>query len=231
MMSELHAARVARRAAVPSLASYVIGSHAIKISAVPGAAIGSIVWEGSVVLAKHLAAHPELIVGLRVLELGSGLGLVGIAAAYLGASSVTLTDTEGLLPLLRGNISHNANVAAICAAAELSWGLAGWDAFCARVQSVPLSTFDVILASDVVYRDDSATLLVDTLCQAIPRGSTSECFMSYKERGSGAFFFGSLHAQGFESTVLEERREPGDEHCILRISRASPPSEADLAGD
>jgi len=44
--------------------------------------------------------------GLRCLELGAGVGLVGIALARLGAA-VTLTDKPPLVGLLRRNIAAN----------------------------------------------------------------------------------------------------------------------------
>lgn len=50
-------------------------------------------------LCLELAAHPGFVAGQRVLELGSGCGVVGIAAAAVGAAHVVLTDVEG--PVLR----------------------------------------------------------------------------------------------------------------------------------
>jgi len=44
--------------------------------------------------------------GKTCLELGSGMGLSGIAAAMLGCSA-TLTDVADVLPLLRLNAASN----------------------------------------------------------------------------------------------------------------------------
>ena len=38
---------------------------------------GFLLWESAVGLARHLAAHPELVAGKTVLELGAGVGLPG----------------------------------------------------------------------------------------------------------------------------------------------------------
>src|SRR4051794_13665623 len=45
-------------------------------------------WGGGIVLARHLLDHPQKVRGARVLDLGCGGGVVGIAAALAGAKSV-----------------------------------------------------------------------------------------------------------------------------------------------
>ncbi|PNH00198.1 hypothetical protein TSOC_013998 [Tetrabaena socialis] len=64
-----------------------------------GDGLGAKVWMVAHLLCLELAAHPRLLAGRRVLEVGSGCGVVGLAAAALGAASVVLTDVEG--PVLR----------------------------------------------------------------------------------------------------------------------------------
>jgi predicted nicotinamide N-methyase len=51
-------------------------------------------WAGGAVLARHLATHPEVVTGRTVLDLGSGSGLVAIAAAEAGAARVLATDLD-----------------------------------------------------------------------------------------------------------------------------------------
>lgn len=50
--------------------------------------VNCVVWDASLVLAKYLETicqeKPEFLSGTRVLELGSGLGIVGLTAATLG---------------------------------------------------------------------------------------------------------------------------------------------------
>ncbi|GAA4118184.1 methyltransferase [Aminobacter aganoensis] len=51
-------------------------------------------WAGGLVLARHILDRPETVRGRRVLDLGAGSGLVGIAAAKAGARSVLASETD-----------------------------------------------------------------------------------------------------------------------------------------
>eukprot|EP00941_MAST-03F_sp_MAST-3F-sp1_P003058 g3058.t1 len=90
--------------------------------------------------------------GKRVLELGSGVGLLGIAAACLGAD-VVLTDlpdpSVGRLALLEENIKLNECAIASSGGSATVEGL-DW---CNRKDwaAVSARNFDVILCADLVY--------------------------------------------------------------------------------
>ncbi|HEV2502573.1 MAG TPA: 50S ribosomal protein L11 methyltransferase [Mesorhizobium sp.] len=51
-------------------------------------------WAGGAVLARHLLDHPETVQGRTVLDLGTGSGLVAIAAAKAGAGRVVAADID-----------------------------------------------------------------------------------------------------------------------------------------
>ncbi len=92
------------------------------------------VWSGGAVLARHLAAKPGLVAGRAVLDLGSGCGIVAIAAARAGAVRVYATDLD------RYAVAATAlNAAANGVEVEL---VAGLD---------PLPRPDLVLAGDVFY--------------------------------------------------------------------------------
>jgi Lysine methyltransferase len=67
---------------------YGNGLHAHISEGTLGDGLGAQLWSVSHILCRELAAHPALVRGRRVLELGSGTGLVGIVAAALGAQLV-----------------------------------------------------------------------------------------------------------------------------------------------
>ncbi|TPX60240.1 hypothetical protein PhCBS80983_g01901 [Powellomyces hirtus] len=75
-----------------------------------GGGQGATVWDSGLCLAKYiekrLKKDPQLLLGARVLEIGSGTGLVGLAVAMMGAGSTTsveLTDMPIAIPLLDKN--------------------------------------------------------------------------------------------------------------------------------
>ncbi|XVF59624.1 hypothetical protein PTKIN_Ptkin07bG0290600 [Pterospermum kingtungense] len=97
---------------------------------------------------------------LKILELGSGTGLVGIAAAVTLGANVTVTDLPRVIPNLRFNVEANADVVdqkgGAFNVAPLRWG-EGDD-----VEAIGRE-FDLVLASDVVYYEHLFEPLIKTL--------------------------------------------------------------------
>ena len=51
-------------------------------------------WAGGQALARHVLDNPGLVRGKRVLDIGSGSGLVGLAAVKAGAADVLAADID-----------------------------------------------------------------------------------------------------------------------------------------
>ncbi|MGN6210124.1 class I SAM-dependent methyltransferase [Asticcacaulis sp.] len=51
-------------------------------------------WAGGTVLARYILDHPEIVRGKSLIDLGSGSGVVGIAAMKAGAKKVTAIDID-----------------------------------------------------------------------------------------------------------------------------------------
>ncbi|XP_010484626.1 PREDICTED: protein N-lysine methyltransferase METTL21A-like [Camelina sativa] len=97
---------------------------------------------------------------LNILELGSGTGAVGIAAAVTLSANVTVTDLPHVLDNLNFNAEANAEVVARFGGEvhvePLRWGEADDVEVLGR-------NVDLILASDVVYHDHLYEPLLETL--------------------------------------------------------------------
>lgn len=52
-------------------------------------------WAGGQALARHILDNPALVAGKAVLDIGSGSGLVGLAAKKAGAADVLAADIDG----------------------------------------------------------------------------------------------------------------------------------------
>ena len=107
-------------------------------------------WPSGVALAEHVAARD--VRGLRVLELGAGLGLPSLAAALRGADVLATDWAEDAVALLRANAERNR----IGLRAEL----VRWD------EPARFGTgWDFVLAADVLYEQRNAEQLSHLLPQ------------------------------------------------------------------
>ncbi len=102
-------------------------------------------WAGGQGLARHILDHPEIVRGKIVLDFASGSGLVAIAAAKAGATSVMASDID---PFCETAIRLNAAANGVSIAFDGS-DLVGTD-----------RDWDVILAGDVFYEKPFAERLV-----------------------------------------------------------------------
>ncbi|RRT53878.1 hypothetical protein B296_00039229 [Ensete ventricosum] len=123
-------------------------------------------WPAASSLVSLLDSRPSALLlpaTSRILELGSGTGLVGIAAAAILGVSVTLTDLPHVLPNLRFNAESNAAAVAARGGSldvrQLRWGE---DEDAAALVDGE-AAFDVVVASDVVYYEHLIDPLLRTL--------------------------------------------------------------------
>ncbi|CAA2981051.1 N-lysine methyltransferase METTL21A-like [Olea europaea subsp. europaea] len=116
---------------------------------------------------RHHSSHPPRLPPratqrrpIRILELGSGTGVVGIAAAAILGGSVTVTDLPHVLPNIQFNVKANAETLNLhggaVEVAALSWG----DTH--NMEAIGRE-FDLIIGSDLVYHDHLYEPLLETL--------------------------------------------------------------------
>ncbi|RWC62026.1 MAG: methyltransferase [Mesorhizobium sp.] len=113
-------------------------------------------WAGGTVLARYVLDHPMTVAGRRVLDLGAGSGLVGIAAAMAGARDVIAAeiDRNGVAAI---GLNAAANGVAITAIAD-------------DITMGPPPPVDLVLAGDVFYGREVALRVIPFLDRCLAAG-------------------------------------------------------------
>jgi predicted nicotinamide N-methyase len=102
-------------------------------------------WAGGQALARYILDHPQTVAGKRVLDIGSGSGLVAIAAAKAGAASVLAADIDAFSTAAVG-LNAAANSATVSVTQDDLIGTEG--------------DWDVILVGDLFYERPLAERLL-----------------------------------------------------------------------
>lgn len=216
---------------------------------------GGVVWETAFFLARYLEQHvlPGQE-GLKIIELGAGCGLLGLALTRLG-HDVVLTEQAIALPNLRTNVKAAAAAAeelpakkkrrlqiGTAKALGLAWGEK------AELEAVKKrGPFDLIVASDVVFSTTFVEPLLKTIKalmdHALLHEKRPECWLCLQRRDPDAHDFLMAKAPkwfkvkelSFEG--LEGFEAAAELECLLlrfrrKVATASPEVDAaeDVAG-
>lgn len=205
-------------------------------------------WPAATHLCNYLEAHQDALLaphgGLastRILELGAGIGLVGLFLGALGCARVVVTDLPAAVDILRANIDLNAAAwSPGCVSAQaLDWGSPQDLADClAAVRAgdepgCPDSPPLLVVVADCVYWECLFQSLADTLAALCAAGCT--VLMSHVKRWKkDARFFKLCSRGGLAVEVLLETVEmvPADNTSlpektitrVYRITQAALPS-------
>jgi predicted nicotinamide N-methyase len=109
-------------------------------------------WPSGLALARHVAGLE--LAGLRVLELGCGLGLPSLGAALRGGEVLATDWAEDAIELLRRNAEHNGVLLRV---ARVRWS-----------EPEPLlraAPWDLVLGADLLYEARNSEQLRDLLPQ------------------------------------------------------------------
>jgi predicted RNA methylase len=132
--------------------------------------------------------------GPKVLELGSGCGIVGLEIARLcPTSDVLLTDLPEAMAIMEYNVSEVKGSSAIgkIATAILDWD----DALPAMIKQ---TQYDLVIVSDCTYNSDNIPALVKTLAAVVNKSPAALVVVSMKVRhDSEAIFFELMAEAGF----------------------------------
>lgn len=166
-------------------------------------------WPSARVLAGALLR--EVGAGRRLLELGCGLGLDTVAAMAAGFD-VTATDYyEQAIHMARANAARNLD-------REPAVRMVNW-----RHWPGDLGQFDVVIAADVLYEKEYATLVAQCLARAL--APTGEAIIADPGRLALPAFRAALPLNGL--VLVETVTVPYADHVVkqqvqlMRVRRAS----------
>ncbi|KAH8922552.1 hypothetical protein BT69DRAFT_1320094 [Atractiella rhizophila] len=164
----------------------------IRSGTLVGGSLGTITWSSAPLLAHMLVSNPQKFFSspsnksLRVLELGSGTGLVGLTAAKIlrqwlqrqrnaqaainPEDLVVLSDFD---PNVLENLQHNLEVnfpdtrdGVTVRIMDLSWNLFLPDSF---IRAPSLTPFSILLAADIMYDPDQVPAVYHTVLRLLSK--------------------------------------------------------------
>lgn len=115
-------------------------------------------WGGGLALARYVLDHGEDVTGRRVLDLGAGSGLVGIAAARAGAAQIIASEID---PHARAAITLNAALNQVTLAEIIG-----------DITDGPAPEADLLLVGDVFYAPEVAMRVTAFLDRCVAAGIT-----------------------------------------------------------
>jgi len=163
---------------------------------------GTWVWPTARQMVERLQSDLNKLRGdspLRILELGSGCGLLGMSLAATG-DEVVLTDHAENIKWLRENVELNQNVVGNRATtAVLQWG--NEKDMVAVEKKLGDSHFDVIVGSDLIYDPSSHRVLKETM-QRFAMPNRAPVFLGYPDRGSSEPDFFCIAKENFNIEIM-----------------------------
>ncbi|XP_067833561.1 EEF1A lysine methyltransferase 3-like [Heptranchias perlo] len=175
-------------------------------------AIAGVIWPPGLVLCRFFEKEKISFSGKKMIELGSGTGIVGILAILLGGD-VTLTDKPEVLNQIIFNVARNipSSIVQQAKVSALSWG--------ENHEHFP-TDYDFILGSDIVYNPCDFHSLIKTL-QHLSNQNTIIYLCSKMLQAIGAIdFYEKLIPQYFNSEIIH--MVPGDKINLYKVTKKGP---------
>ncbi|WP_354701212.1 Ubiquinone biosynthesis O-methyltransferase, mitochondrial [Paraconexibacter sp. AEG42_29] len=166
-------------------------------------------WPSAVVLARRVAAAD--LRGLRVLEVGCGLGLPALAAARAGATVVATDWSADAVAAAAGNAAAAGLTGSVtCVVAD--WRDPG--------PLVAAGPFDVVLAADVLYEARAVAPLLTLLATL----NAPQVILADPSRATAEPFLAGATAVGWSITSTQAEDRPMVRvHELRRDGTAVPP--------
>eukprot|EP00439_Symbiodinium_sp_Y106_P040398 s4546_g4.t4 len=198
------------------------GGHAafkVKICELPmadgvHASTGCQLWSSSIVLARELMARPQIVEKRRVLEVGAGCGLLGLAVSRLARQTLITDGDEEVVRNLARNIDLNRSLwSDDSSLGDVTSRVLRWE----ELLDDPWPCEDhveVIVASDIIYGNWGDTV-GEALCRVLEPDGVIILAASEDRRGGMRCFQDHMKTKGFG--VLESKLRPVDVIPCFRI--------------
>ncbi len=185
---------------------------------------GAVVWDAAVIFAKYIEHSPrdysiEKVAGKRLIELGSGPGLAGIAMMMRGAKC-TLTDLEIVTTSLtekNANVTFNTCKSRLYTSSfeltrpevmPLDW---------TEEYSPPSESYDFILLTDCVFSSRLAQPLVTQLLRLSNRSTEIICCHEIRDEDANAAFIEEAQKHFSIKRVSKNKLHPGYRNDLVEV--------------
>jgi predicted nicotinamide N-methyase len=163
-------------------------------------------WPSGVALARAVASRS--LGGVRVLELGCGLGVPSIAAALAGARVLATDWSPDAVAVTALNAERNG--------AALETAVADWSSPDGLVAGAP---WPLVLAADVLYERRNGEILLELLPRLVDE--RSDLLLADPQRPHAEAFLAAAANDGWQIATTRER--PPSRVALHRLRRASSP--------
>ncbi|XP_041070085.1 EEF1A lysine methyltransferase 3-like [Carcharodon carcharias] len=191
--------------------TYEFCGYNLRISRFINANLGysAYVWEAGIFLCRYFEKESINFIGKKVIELGSGTGIVGILTTLLGGD-VTLTDKPNILKQIENNVS--INVPPPCRhrvkTRPLIWG---------EEQTNFPTGYDFILGSDIVYSSAAYPALIETLRYLGRQGATIYLSSEIRNKSRSPSFHDDFLPQYFNCQIVD--REDDKDIILYKMTK------------
>ncbi|KAF3936663.1 hypothetical protein ABW19_dt0208699 [Dactylella cylindrospora] len=183
---------------------------------------GGQLWPAGVRLAKYFIKKyrdSDELAGKRIVELGSGGGITGLAIGLeldqiggdveKGGAEFWMTDMQAMMELMEKNVKFNG------LEGKIKCGLLDWaDPLPGFATEKPV---DIVLAADCVYFEPAFPLLEKTLCE-IATKDTEVIFCFKKRRKADMRFIKSIKKHFVMADIKDEGHEEYQRESIYLYS-------------
>jgi predicted nicotinamide N-methyase len=168
---------------------------------------GATLWDSALALARFIehVNRSRPMSGSAAIELGSGIGLLSMTLASLGACPVLSTEREIAVQLLQKNVEANGFDSSAVQVLQLDW-----------TQPLPAevagSSFGLIVGADLAFPSNSPVFsaLADLLASLLQQCPNADCWLGHEPRREDveAQFWHDLAARGVVATRVPAEQLP-----------------------